>query len=66
MRAPRPFIQRDTSVRNGLCEIGVIADAAMATGHLVHLDAHLLDALHQRGRLGIGRRKSSLPDSKCR
>ena len=28
----------------------------MAARHAVHLDAHLLDALHQRGRAGIGRR----------
>jgi hypothetical protein len=33
-----------------------IPDAAMAARHVVHLDAHLLDALHQRGRAAIGGR----------
>jgi hypothetical protein len=35
-----------------LGEISEIADATVAARHAVHLDAHLLDALHQRGCAG--------------
>jgi hypothetical protein len=47
-RASRDLLHR-------LGQIGEIADTAMAARHAVHLDAHLLGALHQRGRAGIGR-----------
>jgi hypothetical protein len=50
-----PSVPASLDLLHRLGEIGEIADATVAARHAIHLDAHFLDALHERGRAGIGR-----------